>query len=494
MKENIKKFIDAQNAPGFSGYANAQKELVQGKKLSHWIWYVFPKLKAISQDSPYDRLYGIENLQEAKEYLEDSTLRARLEEVCSILLKHQGKTASGIFGYTDAGKVRSSMTLFYLASNDDIFKQVLDKYYNGVPCQDTLYALNMSMPRKGGFNTHKDNLKDEYRDSKTHSTTNNTIRAKGRGAGTINKGRKPSKARKFKKIVILFAAFVVIVGVFGGIGYGAYSLFTKEQQTDREETLAQNSVSESTEELIKDKNVIITIVTSDNVTIDKEGVEKYFIQTSAPLSGNTCLMDTVTNTYNLHYTKDNYNEDISFNVSIEGCTIGEKKYTYQALDTTDDDIRDNLTLSVSSTDLGIYEELAWYVSVNQQVAEAKYSKYIDRIKSVKNENFAALLTKKLKTIGKIEHKVNQEKSSSKEYSDVIPDEIRKNIMMARPTSMSMAKNLNSEQRRVIIEYNHWVMDAYRKDRRDVIRRQLSSCRTFIELRHIIRKYERDYER
>ena len=66
--------------------------------------------------------------------------------------------------------------------------------------------------------------------------------------------------------------------------------------------------------------------------------------------------------------------------------------------------------------------------------------------------------------------------------------------MARPTSMSMAKNLNSEQRRVITEYNHWVMDAYRKDRRDVIRKQLSSCRTFIELRHIIRKYERDHER
>ncbi|MCD8237504.1 MAG: DUF1810 domain-containing protein [Prevotellaceae bacterium] len=252
MKENIKKFIDAQNAPGFSGYANAQKELIQGKKLSHWIWYVFPKLKAISQDSPYERQYGIESLQEAKEYLEDSTLKSRLEEVCTILLKHQGKTASGIFGFTDAAKVRSSMTLFYLASNNVIFKQVLDKYYNGIPCQDTLYALNMSMPRKGGFDAHNDNSKDGDRDCKPHSTKNN-IRTKRKVSGTTNKGKNPSKARKFKKVTILLVGFVVIVGIFGGVGYGAYSIFIKNQQRNQEEKLAQNSFPESKEKLIKEK-------------------------------------------------------------------------------------------------------------------------------------------------------------------------------------------------------------------------------------------------
>lgn len=491
MKENIKKFIDAQNAPGFSGYANAQKELIQGKKLSHWIWYVFPKLKAISQDSPYERLYGIESLQEAKEYLEDSTLRSRLEDVCTILLKHQGKTASGIFGFTDAGKVRSSMTLFYLASNDAIFKQVLDKYYNGVPCQDTLYALNMSMPRKGGFDVHSDNSKDGYRDCKPHSTKNN-VRTKGKVSGTTNKGKNPSKARKFKKVAILLVVFVVIIGIFGGIGYGAYSMLIKGQQRNQEETLAQNSFPESTEESIKEKNLIITLVTSDNVIIDSEGLDKYFIQASAPLSGNTCLMDTVTNAYNLQYTKDNSNEDISFNVSIEGCTIGERIFSYQELDDTKDAIKEELKLSVSSIDLRIYEELAWYVSVNQQVAEAKYHKYIDRIKSVKDENFATLLTKKLKTIGTIEHQV--EKKSMKEDYDAIPAEIKKGIMMIHPISMSMAKNLNTEHRRIIFDYNRWVVDVYRKDRRNIIRKQLASCRTFTDLHHIIRKYEKDDER
>ncbi|MCD8237503.1 MAG: hypothetical protein LUD00_12880 [Prevotellaceae bacterium] len=197
-------------------------------------------------------------------------------------------------------------------------------------------------------------------------------------------------------------------------------------------------------------------------------------------------MDTLTNTYNLQYTKNNCNEDIAFNVSIEGCTIGERIFSYQGLDDTKEAIKEELKLSVSSIDLRIYEELAWYVSVNQQVAEAKYPKYIDRIKSVKDENFAALLIKKLKTIGTIEPQV--EKKSTKEDNDAIPAAIKKDIMMTRPISMLMAKSLNTEHRHIIFDYNHWIVDVYRNDRRDIIRKRLASCRTFTDLRHIIRKY------
>lgn len=490
MKDNIKKFLDAQNAPGFSGYANAQKELVQGKKLSHWIWYVFPKLKIISQDSPYERQYGIENLQEAKEYLEDPTLRSRLEEVCTILLNHHGKTVSSIFGFTDAGKVRSSMTLFYLASNEDIYKQVLDKYYNGVPCQDTLYALNMTMPRKGEFGSRNETHNDNYKVSKPRSSNNNG-RTKGGFTGTTNRGKKPSKARKLKKIMILLFAFVAIIGLFGGIGYGAYSIFTNSQQNIPEEKFAQNSYSESKEESIVDKNLAITLVTSDDVVIDHEGIEKYFIQTSAPLSGNTCLMDTITNSYNLHYTRDNSNEDIQFNVSIEDCTIGEKIYSYNGFDDSDDNIKENLTLSVSSTDLRIYEELAWYVSVGQQVSEAKYPKYIERIKSVKDKNFADLLKKKLTSIGKIDKKVEQENNPQKEHSDIIPEELRRDIMRMRPTSMSMIKDLNPDQRHIIQEYNMWIRKM-NPDLRKRIEHELYSCKTFKSLRNIMRKFNDMY--
>lgn len=343
----------------------------------------------------------------------------------------------------------------------------------------------MSMPRKGGFDAHNDNSKDGDRDCKPHSTKNN-IRTKRKVSGTTNKGKNPSKARKFKKVTILLVGFVVIVGIFGGVGYGAYSIFIKNQQRNQEEKLAQNSFPESKEKLIKEKNLIITLVTSDNRIIDSEDLDKYFIQASAPLSGNTCLMDTLTNTYNLQYTKNNCNEDIAFNVSIEGCTIGERIFSYQGLDDTKEAIKEELKLSVSSIDLRIYEELAWYVSVNQQVAEAKYPKYIDRIKSVKDENFAALLIKKLKTIGTIEPQV--EKKSTKEDNDAIPAAIKKDIMMTRPISMLMAKSLNTEHRHIIFDYNHWIVDVYRNDRRDIIRKRLASCRTFTDLRHIIRKY------
>lgn len=481
MKENIKKFVDAQNAPGFSGYANAQKELKQGKKLSHWIWYVFPKLKAVGQDSPYERQYGIENLQEAKDYLEEPTLRSRLEEACTILLNHQGKTASSIFGFTDAGNVKSSMTLFYLASNDEIFRQVIDKYFNGVPCQATLYALNMSMPRKEGSALHNDNQNGGSKDTKRTTT-----RTKGRGAGSIKKGKKPSKARKIKKVAILLVAFVIIVGVFGGIGYGAYSMFAKEKQTSQEEPLAQNTYPESSEESIKIKNLNITLVTSDNVTIDSEGLKKYFIKSSAPLSGNSCVMDTVTNSYKLQYTKDNYNEDIVFHVSIEGCSIGEGTFTYQGLGDVEDDITKSIRLCVSSIDLRIYEELAWYVSVNKRVAEAKYPKYVERIKAVKDEKFAALLTKKLKSIGKDESKpVEEKKDAVKKDDDNIPADIMSRVRHGVIVSQELMTELPLYQRRIIEEYNYF---SKKMNRNDKILQDLRHCRTFRDLKYIMRKW------
>jgi uncharacterized protein (DUF1810 family) len=76
--------------------------------------------------------YGVEGIEEAREYLADPILSARLIEISEVLLTHKDKSAYDIFGDVDEMKLQSSMTLFALASDEDsIFHQVLDCFYNG---------------------------------------------------------------------------------------------------------------------------------------------------------------------------------------------------------------------------------------------------------------------------------------------------------------------------------------------------------------------------
>ena len=306
MKDNIRKFLDAQNAPGYAGYANAVSELTQGKKLSHWIWYVFPQLKSISQNSPYEMKYGIENIEEARDYLQDPILKARLDEVCSILLNHQGKTASSIFSMTDSAKVKSSMTLFYIASKNELYRQVLDKYFNGLPCQKTLYALNLTMPSRGTI-TSQDNTHSLEEHEKTKTIRNVRTANRYNHVNSNNSGRRHSKARKAKKLIILVVGAVFIVGVFGGIGYRVYTLLSQKKL---ENPVAENSSPEIDKQTIPDKNLNLVLLTSDRDLIGKNEIEKYYINVSATIGDKTCVMDTTSNSYNFKFTKENSNEAI----------------------------------------------------------------------------------------------------------------------------------------------------------------------------------------
>ena len=488
MKDNIRKFLDAQNAPGYAGYANAVSELTQGKKLSHWIWYVFPQLKSISQNSPYEKKYGIENIEEARDYLQDPILKARLEEVCSILLNHQGKTASSIFGMTDSAKVKSSMTLFYLASKNELYRQVLDKYFNGLPCQKTLYALNLTMPSRGTI-TSQDNTHslEEHENPKTIRNVRTANRYNH--VNSNNSGRRPSKARKAKKLMILIVGAVFIVGVFGGIGYGVYTLLSQDKL---ENPIAENSSPEIDKQTIPDKNLNLVLLTSDRDLIGKNEIEKYYINVSATIGDKTCVMGTTSNSYNFKFTKENSNETIILNASIEGCSIGEATYVYSDLNASNDTLEDNIALTVSSTDLRIYEELAWYVSANQQVSEAKYPKYVERIKAVKNDKFATLLTNKLKSIGKVAPKpVEKNKNVSKKDSERLPDEIMHRVRIGAMVSHRLIAELTLYQRRIIEEYNRYVHErgTNRNDER-VILHELRRCTTFRELQHIMMRYRK----
>ena len=135
-KQGLERFVEAQKRD----YNTALKEVKSGKKETHWIWYVFPQMCGLGH-SCYANLYGIKNKEEAKEYLKHKVLGKRLREVTNALLEHEGKPADDIFGHPDTMKVKSSMTLFDSISPDDIFAQVLDKFYDGKRCKLTLEML-----------------------------------------------------------------------------------------------------------------------------------------------------------------------------------------------------------------------------------------------------------------------------------------------------------------------------------------------------------------
>ncbi len=125
---DLSRFLQAQE----HSYKIALDEIKNGHKYSHWIWYIFPQLKALGRSS-MAAYYGIENLDEAKEYLADEILRFRLLEISQALLKLESNDSEKVMGsHIDSVKLRSSMTLFHLAEpNCETFKKVIDKYFSG---------------------------------------------------------------------------------------------------------------------------------------------------------------------------------------------------------------------------------------------------------------------------------------------------------------------------------------------------------------------------
>ncbi len=124
---SLNRFIIAQERM----YETALTEMKNGMKVSHWIWFIFPQLRGLGKsDMAYK--YGINGIEEAKEYLAHPVLSARLKEITEVLLTHKGKDVYYIMGGIDAMKLRSSMTLFALVSEENsVFHQVLDCFYNG---------------------------------------------------------------------------------------------------------------------------------------------------------------------------------------------------------------------------------------------------------------------------------------------------------------------------------------------------------------------------
>lgn len=134
--QGLERFLEAQKRD----YQLALSEVRAGKKQSHWIWYIFPQMYGLGS-SYFAQLYGIHDREEAEAYLNHEVLGKRLREITIALLEHDVCSAEEIFGDLDAMKVRSCMTLFDIVSPDDIFDEVLNKFYDGKHCRQTTVLL-----------------------------------------------------------------------------------------------------------------------------------------------------------------------------------------------------------------------------------------------------------------------------------------------------------------------------------------------------------------
>ncbi len=132
-KFNLARFIQAQE----TAYSYALKELQEGHKRSHWIWYIFPQLKSLGRSSNSE-FYGISCFEEASAYLKHPILNHRLREVCETILALGTNDAKEVFGGIDSRKLKSSMTLFDIVSPNDIFAQVLEKFFSNKRCERTI--------------------------------------------------------------------------------------------------------------------------------------------------------------------------------------------------------------------------------------------------------------------------------------------------------------------------------------------------------------------
>jgi uncharacterized protein (DUF1810 family) len=135
---DLTRFVEAQDAGGT--YAQALSELHDGRKVSHWMWFVFPQIAGLGR-SPMARRYAIGSKDEARSYLQHDVLGPRLRESSSAVLAHRAQSAERIFGGIDAMKLRSSMTLFSAVSTGEaaserasaasVFDEVLQIFFSG---------------------------------------------------------------------------------------------------------------------------------------------------------------------------------------------------------------------------------------------------------------------------------------------------------------------------------------------------------------------------
>jgi uncharacterized protein (DUF1810 family) len=139
VTHDLERFVAAQNSGGT--YEQALRELRDGRKTSHWMWFVFPQIAGLGRSGMAQR-YAIADLDEARAYLAHPVLGPRLVTSAESMTTHRDRTAEVILGGVDAIKLRSSMTLFVHADeSQSVFRTVLDLFFDGDEDPATLQRL-----------------------------------------------------------------------------------------------------------------------------------------------------------------------------------------------------------------------------------------------------------------------------------------------------------------------------------------------------------------
>jgi len=135
---DLDRFIEAQEAD----YETALRELKNGQKVSHWIWYIFPQLAELGY-SDRAKYYGLEGLEDARAYMDHPVLGPRYLKCVEALMEHQGRPIAEIMGgEIDAKKLRSSLTLMLAAGGGEEVERALDAFYEKSKCHETSRSLD----------------------------------------------------------------------------------------------------------------------------------------------------------------------------------------------------------------------------------------------------------------------------------------------------------------------------------------------------------------
>ncbi len=137
---NLKRFVDAQERD----YETALSEIKNGRKRTHWMWYIFPQIQGLGF-SETSRYYAIKNKEEAAAFLQHPVIGKRLLNICEALLSLQHNNAHIIFGSPDNLKLQSCLTLFSsLPDANPVFEALLQKFFNGKKDENTLRILRQA--------------------------------------------------------------------------------------------------------------------------------------------------------------------------------------------------------------------------------------------------------------------------------------------------------------------------------------------------------------
>jgi uncharacterized protein (DUF1810 family) len=133
---DLTRFVDAQHTV----YSRVIAELSDGRKQSHWMWFIFPQIAGLGFSAMAQR-FAIGSREEAVAYLAHHVLGPRLIECTRLVLAVEDRTINDILGSPDDMKFRSCMTLFGAVSDDAIFDEAVTRYFPGGKDRATLTIL-----------------------------------------------------------------------------------------------------------------------------------------------------------------------------------------------------------------------------------------------------------------------------------------------------------------------------------------------------------------